>query len=156
MDSDFDILRLTDKFFTDYPIAIYRELMGKQKRAYNCLLFQSHYDYFICVPYRSEINHDNAFFFTESKRSVSHRSGLDYSKIIIISDLEYLDDVRPIIDNDEYRETLRNIERIKQEALLYVDDYVKIRHEEIEISNKQYRKKYRYSTLPYFHPELGL
>ncbi len=128
----------------------------KSNRAYNCLLFQSHYDYFICVPYRTEINHSNAYHFKYSRRSKEHKSGLDYSKIIIASDSRYVGADDAIIDKDEYNETIRNIHRIKREALKYVDDYVAYRLGKKMMHEREYKRKYGYSTLRYFHKELGI
>ncbi|MED9972286.1 MAG: hypothetical protein UE790_06615, partial [Lachnospira sp.] len=48
--------------------------MKKNQRAYNCLLFQTHYDFFICIPYRTEIHHPYAFHFSKTKRSKAHKS----------------------------------------------------------------------------------
>ena len=63
MEYDYDIYLLSQKFMNDYPLSKYPELMYKFGRPYNCLLIDTHYDYFICVPYRSYINHKNAFMF---------------------------------------------------------------------------------------------
>lgn len=86
---DYQILKLTDLFFLSYPNPPYKEILKKQRRAYTCLLFQTHYDYFICVPYRSEISHNYSYKFSKSKRSKNHKSGLDYTKIII-KEKEYM------------------------------------------------------------------
>ena len=56
-ENDYQILRLTDLFYEAYSNPPYVELLEKRTRAYNCLLFQTHYDYFICVPFRTEITH---------------------------------------------------------------------------------------------------
>ena len=42
-DNDYQILRLTDAFYNAYPNPPYIEILKKKKRAYNCLLFQTHY-----------------------------------------------------------------------------------------------------------------
>ena len=57
------ILKLTEKFYNDYPNPPYQEIMQKRQRGYDCILFQSHYDYYICVPYRTEISHAYAYHF---------------------------------------------------------------------------------------------
>lgn len=49
-ENDYQILKLTNDFYNDYPNPPYKEILEKKQRAYNCLLFQSHYDYFICIP----------------------------------------------------------------------------------------------------------
>ncbi len=100
---DFQILHLTDQFYDAYPNPPFSEILQKQQRAYHCLLFQSHYDYFICIPFRSEISHPYAYHFKHSKRSKYHKSGLDYTKIVIISNTEYLDTQDAIIDKDEFK-----------------------------------------------------
>lgn len=68
-ENDFQILRLSDLFYNVYPNSEFKEVMIKRQRAYNCLLFQTHYEYFICIPYRTEIIHNNAFRFKKSARS---------------------------------------------------------------------------------------
>lgn len=87
-ENDSQILKLTNTFYNAYPNPPYIEILKKQQRAYNCILFQSHYDYFICVPYRTEISHSYAYKFTSSSRSILHKSGLDYTKIVIINKVE--------------------------------------------------------------------
>lgn len=81
---DYQVLRLTEKFFENYPLVKYPEMMGKKKRGYSCLLIETYYEFFICIPYRTEIRHKYAYHFKKSKRSKEHRSGLDFTKMIII------------------------------------------------------------------------
>ena len=121
-ENDYQILKLTDDFYNDYPDPPYKEILKKRKRAYNCLIFQSHYDYFICIPYRSEIKHKYAFHFSHTNRSKIHKSGLDYTKIVIINKMNYIDSVDAIINQDEFRETIKHLEQIKEEALDFVED----------------------------------
>lgn len=155
-ENDYQILRLTDSFYNTYPNPPYVEILKKQKRAYNCLLFQAHYDYFICIPYRSEINHSYAYHFKNTTRSRQHKSGLDYSKILIISKTEYIDSVDAIIDKDEYNETMMNLELIKKEALEYVEDYVAHMKGIKKLHPKEFSRRYSFSPLKYFHKELGI
>ncbi len=155
-ENDYQILRLTDSFYKRYPNPPYREMLKKQKRAYNCLLFQTHYDYLICIPYRSEISHSFAYLFRKSIRSKQHNSGLDYTKILIINKTEYLDNVDAIIDKDEYIETIKNFDRIKREALKYVEDYVAHIDKSNILHPAEFNRRYGFSTLRYFHEELGL
>ena len=107
-DFDYRILQLTQKFYADYPPEVYREILQKKKRAYACLLLKTKYDYYICLPYRTEIRHNQAYFFKDSKRSEKHRSGLDYSKMLIVKNPEYLGTEDAIIDQDEFKETSIN------------------------------------------------
>lgn len=155
-ENDYQILKLTPLFYKKYSNESQTEILQKNTRAYTCLLFQTHYDYFIAVPFRSEITHKYAYHFKKSKRSRMHKSGLDYTKIVIIDKTEYLDTKDAIVDKDEYNETIQNLEKIKEEALLYVEEYI----EQVSASNilkrEEFDRKYKYSTLKYFHKEMGL
>lgn len=154
---DYQVLNLTDEFFIDYPSPPYKEIIRKNNRPYNCLLVQSRYDYFICIPYRSHINHKYAFKFKKSICSRRVNSGLDYSKIVIIEKSKYIGTVDAIVDQDEFNETRDNIEYIKNDAQKYIDNYVEgIKGNAAKYDKKEFERVYRYSTLPYFHDELGL
>lgn len=155
-ESDFQILKLTDDFYKAYPNPPYREILQKRQRAYNCVLFQTHYDYYICVPYRSEISHKYAYLFKKSARSMKHRSGLDYTKIVIISKGEYIGSIDALVDQDEFNETMINLRRIKREALKYVEDYVAHMKGLKVLSSQEFNRRYYFSTLKYFHMELGI
>ncbi len=155
-ENDYQILKLTPMFYSNYLNQSHTDILKKNNRAYNCLLFQTHYNFLIAVPYRSEIAHKYAYRFRYSKRSKKHKSGLDYTKIIIVEQNEYLDTKDAIIDNDEYNETIRNFEKIKQEVLKYVEDYIDYVQGKKVISEKEFERKYRFSTLKYFHKELGI
>lgn len=85
---DYQVLRMTEKFFDHYPELEYPEIMRKKLRSYSCLLIETHYEFFICIPYRTEIRHKYAYHFKKSKRSREHRSGLDFTKMIIIKNAE--------------------------------------------------------------------
>ena len=93
MDYDQQVYLLSRDFITDYPLSTHPELMYKNGRPYSCLLIQTHDDYFICVPFRSSISHHNCYHFTSTVRSKRTKSGLDYSKIVIITDGKYIDSV---------------------------------------------------------------
>lgn len=154
---DYQVLNLTTQFYTDYPNPPYKEIMRKDSRPYNCLLIQSHYGYFICIPYRSHIKHKHSFKFKYSKRSKAMESGLDYSKIVIITNSDYLETNDAIVDKDEYNETRDNIEYIKNDAQSYIDDYTAhLLGQSSKYDNREFNRIYEYSTLQYFHKELNI
>ncbi|MGN0291121.1 MAG: type III toxin-antitoxin system TenpIN family toxin [Lachnospiraceae bacterium] len=155
-DNDYQILKLTDIFYRAYPNPPYIEIMKKDGRAYNCLLFQTHYDYFICIPYRTEIIHNYAYHFKKSVRSKKHKSGLDYTKIVIINNLDYIDSKDAFVDKDEFNETMIHLEKIKREALEFVEDYVQHIEETKILHPAEFKRRYRFSSLKYFHKELGI
>jgi len=156
MDYVAEVHRLTNDFFVDYPETRYPELMHKRGRPYNCLLIDLHLDYYICIPFRSAITHKNAYMFKNSLRSQQTKSGLDYSKAVILTDGHYFDTVAAVIDQDEYNEAITNMSRIVNEITEYVDDYIshvkgiKILHQ------REFQRRYRFSTLSYFHKQLGI
>lgn len=156
MDYDVEVLLLSSQFAADYPSTTYPELMHKHGRPYTCLLIDTHQDYFICIPFRSSISHSNAYIFQNTQRSQTTRSGLDYSKIAIIKDTAYLDDTPAVVDQDEYKEAMTNLEKIAQQALKYVDDYIAHKNGTNILHHREYDRKYRFSTLPYFDDILGL
>lgn len=57
--------------------------------------------------------------FKNSIRSRKSKSGLDYSKMVIIENSDYLSTQNAVIDTDEYKETRQNIEytKTKQETI---------------------------------------
>ena len=153
---DHQVLKLTQSFYDKYPNPPFTEIETKESRKYNCLLIQSHYDYFICIPFRSRVNHKYAYHFKNSARSKRGKSALDYSKAIIITNTDFLDSKPGIIDNDEYTEMMKNIDKIAVKAMEYVDDYVEYFKSETHISTEEFNRRYRYSSLQYFHKELNI
>ncbi len=153
-ENDYQILKLTDAFFQKYPNPPYTEILKKKGRAYNCLLFQSHYEYFICIPFRSEVSHSYAYHFRQSLRSRNHKSGLDYTKILIIDRLEYIDNKEAVIDQDEFKEMMIHLDEIKQSALSFVEDYIAHMKHTKMLHPEEFRRRYAFSTLKYFHKQL--
>ncbi len=85
-----------------------------------------------------------------------HNSGLDYTKIVIINKGDYIDTVDALVDKDEYNETMMNLRRIKREALEFVEDYVEHVKGTKLLSPQEFRRRYNYAPLKYFHEELGI
>lgn len=113
-------------------------------------------DCILCIPYRTEMNHTNGYRFKSSKRSSAHKSGLDYSKMVILGDASYLEQTPVTIDKDEYNETIRNIEKIKKGVIHYLEQYIAHMQGIAPMHQEEFLRKYKYCTLPYFHSELGL
>ncbi|MBO5520606.1 MAG: hypothetical protein J5973_02910 [Eubacterium sp.] len=156
MDYTFEIRKLSSLFYTSYPQSNFPEIERKNARGYATLLVDTHDGYLICIPFRSHINHEFAYMFKNSVRSQTNASGLDYTKICIIKNLDYIDDSPGIVDTDEYTEMRDNLNEIVQAACDYVDGYVSHIKGIAILSRRQFRKKYWYTTLKYFHAELGI
>ncbi|MCM1542019.1 MAG: hypothetical protein NC121_12275 [Blautia sp.] len=60
------------------------------------------------------------------------------------------------MDQDEYRETITNIGRIRREALSYVEEYIAYMNDGHMLHPAEFKRRYEYSTLAYFLPELGI
>lgn len=153
---DYQVLRLTEEFYEQYPPWKYPEIMSKQKRGYSCLLIETHYDFFICVPYRTEIQHKFAYHFKKSKRSREHRSGIDFTKMIIIKNPDFIDCREAEIDSDEYAETRKKIHIIVKGALAFLDDYILHHNGKKVLNPREYNRRYKFSSLKYFHRELNI
>ena len=154
---DYQVYLLSSAFMIDYPLSQYPELMYKQGRPYTCLLIDTHEDYFLCVPFRSSINHNNAYHFKSTERSRRTRSGLDYSKTVVIKDSNYIDStVSAIVDQDEYAEMMRNLPEITTQVLDYVNSYIDHRNGKSRLHQREFERKYRFSSLPYFEGILGI
>lgn len=151
MDFIADVYQLTQDFMNAYPETLYPELMHKLGRPYSCLLIDTHYDYYICVPFRSHINHKNAFLFRGTQRSMRSKSGLDYTKIIIINKDNYIDNKKVIVDQDEYNEVQKNLVQIVTAAVTYVEYYIGHQTGTTPLHSREFERRYRFSTLKYFH-----
>ena len=156
MDFDVQVYLLSSKFIEDYSSTEYPELMNKKGRPYSCLLIDLHLDYFICIPFRSHINHRNAYMFKKSQRSKRSRSGLDYSKLVLIKDGKYLDNAVAIVDQDEYSEAMANMKSIVNDVVKYIDNYVSHEQGKLLMHEREFDRLYKFSTLRYFHDILGL
>lgn len=155
MEYNVEILRLSNSFYADYSAVQYPELLKKAERPYACLMINIR-DYYICIPYRTHIDHSNAYHFRYSARSKNNKSGLDFSKIAIVNNCEYIDKTPALIDKDEYNETMINIDKIVSDSQKYIDCYIAHISKTKPIHEKEFLRKYKYSTLPYFHDILGL
>ena len=80
------------------------------------------------------------------------RSGLDYSKIVIIQDIKYLDlEQSAIVDRDEYKECYAQLPKITQAVKRYVSRYADHITGRKPLHPQQFARLYQFSTLPYFH-----
>lgn len=154
---DVEVCHLSQDFYDAYPESKYPEIMTKDKRPYTCLLIETYDDYFICVPFRSSIQHKNAFLFSNSNRSKRTPSGLDYKKSVIIKDYSFIDSKRTaVIDIDEYNEMITNIDTIVLEVHNYITNYINHINGTHPLHQREFLRRYQFTTLSYFHDILGL
>lgn len=68
----------------------------------------------------------------------------------------YLNSKDAMIDRDEYKETIKSIEKNKREALGFVEDYMAYMNGTKKMHSKEFLRRYSYSPLKYFHKEMDL
>lgn len=156
MKYDVDICHLSEAFYDAYPLSKYPELMRKYERPYTCLLIENHEDYLTCIPFRSSIQHKEAFLFNDTNRSLYSHSGLDCKKTALIKDLDYIDTQSVVIDSDEYTAMIKNIDRIVSDIDFYINRYKNHITGALPMHPRAFVRHYQYSTLPYFHDILGI
>ncbi len=142
---------LSDRFYDTYPAAEYPEILKKDQRPYTCLLIETNYGFFICIPFRTDIRHKYAYHFRSSKRASSHFSGLDYTKMVLISDASFIDSAPAVVDQDEYVELRRHMDKICKKAVSYLNDYIACINGTLTLDSEEFYRRYHYSSLPYFH-----
>lgn len=156
MEFDVEVRKLSQDFYTAYPRTQYPEILEKGSRAYTCLLIDTHDDYLICVPFRSEMSHNQGFHFVGTARSMQSRSGLDYKKSVIINNMDYISSDPAIVDSDEYAMMMSHINSIVESAVSYVNTYIQHVNGTNPLHPREFNRRYLYSTLPYFHDILGI
>ena len=154
---NYEIRKLSFEFYKAYPQNQYKEILRKNGRSNDVVLFEIDYlaDYYVCVPFRTEMKHNNGYKFKFSARSKNHQSGLDFSKLVIISNSAFIREDSTIVC-DEYIEFEKQEDQIHKKLAKYIYDYVEHVKGDVPLHIKQFERKYHYSTLKYFHKELGI
>ncbi|MFQ6793740.1 MAG: type III toxin-antitoxin system TenpIN family toxin [Thomasclavelia sp.] len=152
-----EIKKLREQFYKDYPHDQYQEILTKKGRSYDVVLFEIDYltDRYVCVPFRTEMKHNNGYKFKFSDRSKKHQSGLDFSKLVFVSKYKYIGE-SSTIDVDEYKEFEKQEDYIHKNLEKYMHDYIEHINGQKRLHSKQFERKYKYSTLKYFHEELRI
>lgn len=143
---------LSPDFYLKYDKINHPEIEIKENRPYIVILIEIKSNIF-AIPFRTNIRHNNCYRFKNSTRETNSVTGIDYTKAVIVNDNKYIgEDAR--INDKEYIELNNNYKSIIKQFQKYVEDYVKY------ITNKEngyYKEeKFKYTTLQYFHNELGI
>lgn len=142
---------LSPEFFQKYGSEKYPEIENKENRPYMVLLVKIDHNTF-AIPFRTNIKHNNCYKFRNSTRQTDSITGLDYSKAVIVNDSSYIGEAARVNDA-EYIELDANYYIIEKRFTTYVRGYVKYANKAL---NEYQTLKYRYTTLQYFHKELGI
>lgn len=138
---------LTQEFYTKYNENDYPEIERKLVRPYIMIKVNVNGLDF-GIPLRSGIKHNYALW-TDKE----NHCGADYSKAVIIPDETYIDDKNPYIRPDEHN-ALKGKEYLLRTGFeKYIEKYKKAL---IRIDIDRNKIMCQYSTLQYFHKELGI
>lgn len=151
MNKKYELKYLTEDFFNNYPTDEYPEIEHKPQRPYMVLLVTIA-DNTFAIPFRTNIKHNNGYKFKNSSRDTNSDTGLDYTKAVIVNDPSYIGKAA-YIDDKEYLELNNKYYFIIKQFTVYVNDYYAYVAGKLD-ENKA--KKYKYSTLRYFHRELHI
>jgi len=138
---------LSKDFYNDYVGCI--EIEKKDNRPYVMVIATiDNVDF--AIPLRSNINHKHVVWTDKLKKC-----GLDLSKAVIIKDRsKYVDYTRkPYIRPNEFKVLKGKDYFIKQKLEKYIRDYKKALEKQDILIN---RLLCQFSTLQYFHNELGI
>jgi protein AbiQ len=142
---------LSAEFYKKYDTVTYPEIERKTTRPYIVVLVKIDNNTF-ALPLRTNIKHSNCYRFKNSSRPTSSTTGIDFSKAVILNCSEYIGD-RADIDKKEYIELNDKSVFIVKKFKTYLKGYYKYVSGDI---SKFKADNYKYTTLRYFHKELGL
>lgn len=146
---------LTQAFYQKYTSVIYPEICAKDGRPYAILLVKIDSNTF-AIPLRTNIQHKYCYKFKNTNRNTNSSTGLDFSKAVIVNELKYIDfNTTATIDNKEYLEISNKHFFIEKKFKEFLDKYKKVINDPVKYSY-EYNLLNKYSTLKYFHIEIGL
>lgn len=147
----FELHYLSKTFYDKYNTAAYPEIEHKAQRPYIVLLVKIDENTF-ALPLRTNIKHNSCYKFRYSSRPTDSMTGIDFSKAVVVNDKAYIGDIAEM-DNKEYVELSDRIVFIISKFRTYVKGYYTFAAGK---ANEYQAKQYKYTTLKYFHKELGI
>lgn len=145
----FELRKLSDKFYQDYDPKFYPEIEQKRGRPYAVLMVIVN-DVKFAIPLRTNIKHAYCYKFKATNRETISRTGIDFSKAVVIKNDRYLGDLTDI-DYKEYLELRKKTYFIIKKFRQYIDGYLHL----LKCGGHKYlERKYKYSTLRYFKDDL--
>ena len=143
-----DLVFLSQHFYTEYPPEQYPEMQRKVNRPYLVIIIEIR-DITFAVPLRHHIAHNYSFITNRAERW-----GVDFSKAVVVSRPDFIESPnRPImIERNEYDKIIENRKYIQSKFEKFLNKY-----ERAILNNTPLNDPIlKYSTLQYFHNELGL
>ncbi|GHU63462.1 hypothetical protein FACS189445_6680 [Spirochaetia bacterium] len=143
--------RLTPTFYAQYSQC--REILTKDDRPYYVALLELD-GLWYAIPLRSHISHPYCFV---ADTMDGQKCGLDYSKTVVITDKGRFIDPAPVtIRQYEFNVMTQHEHLIKKQFSSYILSYKKEIHRRLNNPALPVSNLCRYSSLKYFHQELGL
>ena len=136
---------LSEEFYKTYNEVNYPEILHKPTRPYVMLMIKID-NLTFAIPIRSHLRHQYGFITNKETQA-----GLDYSKAIIILKPEYISDKQRITITKKEMMTISSYKDV------IIEDFKRFLHTyKRKIKNNLSEALLRYSSLQYFHKELGL
>lgn len=141
----FELRKLTNDFYNDFPEESYPELEHKINRPYVVLLIEIN-GLKYAVPLRTNIRHSYCYKFRTSDRETNSVTGVDFSKAVVIRKDSYVG-LETSINDKEYLELQEKAFFIVGQFKKYVNGYIDYCKNG---GNEYVARRYQYSTLKYF------
>ena len=145
----YEIKKLSQSFFNDYPLDQYPELLSKDNRPYLVLLILIDGLKF-ALPLHSNIKHPYCYKFRNALHKTFYNGGIDFEKAILIKNDEYIGENR-LIAYDDFCEIEKKFYFIVSKFKRYLNGYYRILRNE---TSELFKNRYNFSTLNYFKEDL--
>ncbi|MDM8546114.1 type III toxin-antitoxin system TenpIN family toxin [Candidatus Venteria ishoeyi] len=137
---------LTDEAYN--RISTLREVLHKQNRGYGIITIKIH-NLTFALPLRSNLNHSHGF------KTVFHNgqwNGIDYSKALIIEDIDLRATPFRPRNRSEYDKIKKNKKKIQEKFEEYLTSYINFPKED----GREIYRRFGYTTLVNYHAELNI
>jgi protein AbiQ len=141
------LCKLTPVFYSAFKDC--KEILVKQQRPYYVVLLDIGTERY-AIPLRSHIRHRDSFI------ADGKESGLDFSKTVVITEMRYISSSPVTIRQQEFNFLKQHEYAIKSRFTAYVKRYKKQAAHHIKNPSSPLPAFCAYSTLQYFHKELGI
>jgi hypothetical protein len=144
------ICSLSEKFYREYPLSDFPEIMEKKARPY-LVLIATIDGVVYAIPFRTHAHPQTSYLFKSYFRDFDDQVGLDYSKTVVLSDPAFKGNparLNPIQKEELDSHRLEILEDFKK----YLDSFKKA----MLSNNPSLKRRYQYSSLQYFIRELGI
>ena len=96
---DYEIRKLSYELYKAYPQDQYKEILRKDGRSYDVVLFEIDYlaDYYVCVPFRTEMKHIMGISLNFSPEVKNINLDLIFLNLLLLQTVILLEKTLPLI-----------------------------------------------------------